>query len=103
MTFWNNSGNGLFLAPTAHPPQPAVPTGLDHCPFWPTYAPPKVQFVRGRGTELWDSSGQRYLDFLSGLAVTGLGHAHPEVAAAIAEQANTLVHTSNLFATVPGA
>ena len=62
-----------------------------------------MQFVRGRGTELWDSAGTRYLDFLSGLAVVSLGHAHPEVAAALTEQAGTLLHTSNLFATVPGA
>ena len=88
---------------TTHPPSPAAPAGLDACPFWPTYAPPRVQFVRGRGTELWDSAGRRYLDFLCGLAVTSLGHAHPEVAAALTEQAGTLLHTSNLFATVPGA
>ena len=86
-----------------HLPATATPTGLDNCPFWPTYAPPTVQFVRGSGTELWDSDGRRYLDFLTGLAVVGLGHAHPEVAAALTEQANTLLHTSNLFATVPGA
>ena len=49
-----------------------------------TYPPQTVTFVRGRGTELWDDGGRRYLDFLSGLAVTGLGHAHPEVADAIA-------------------
>ena len=86
-----------------HLPGTAAPTGLDHCPFWPTYAPPTAQFVRGSGTELWDSDGRRYLDFLTGLAVVGLGHAHPEVAAALTEQASTLLHTSNLFATVPGA
>ena len=68
----------------------------------PTYAPPTVTFVRGRGTELWDDAGRRYLDFLCGLAVTSLGHAHPVVAEAIAAQANTLLHTSNLFATEPG-
>jgi acetylornithine/N-succinyldiaminopimelate aminotransferase len=62
-----------------------------------TYAPPTVTFVRGRGTELWDDAGRRYLDFLCGLAVTSLGHAHPEVADAIAEQARTLLHVSNLF------
>ena len=82
---------------------PAVPEGRDHCPFWPTYGPPSRQFVRGRGTEIWDSAGRRYLDFLGGLAVVALGHAHPEVAEAIATQAATLLHTSNLFATVPGA
>ena len=90
-------------SPAGHPPPAAQPAGLDHCPFWPTYAPPTVEFVRGAGTELWDSEGRRYLDFLTGLAVVGLGHAHPEVAAALAEQASTLLHTSNLFATAPGA
>jgi predicted acetylornithine/succinylornithine family transaminase len=55
-------------------------------------------FVRGQGTELWDDTGKRYLDFLGGLAVISLGHAHPEIAAAISEQASTLLHVSNLFA-----
>ena len=53
----------------------------------PTYGAPSVQFVRGEGTELWDRDGKEYLDFLAGLAVIGLGHAHPEIADAIAEQA----------------
>ncbi|HET6794688.1 MAG TPA: acetylornithine transaminase [Acidimicrobiales bacterium] len=66
-------------------------------PLMPTYAPPAVTFVRGRGTELWDDAGRRYLDFLTGLAVCSLGHAHPKVADAIAHQARTLVHVSNLF------
>jgi predicted acetylornithine/succinylornithine family transaminase len=66
------------------------------------YAPPPVTFVRGQGSELWDVDGKRYLDFLCGLAVTSLGHAHPEVADAIADQARTLVHVSNLFGTVVG-
>src|ERR1700730_17918774 len=56
-------------------------------------------FVQGLGTELWDSEGRRYLDFLSGLAVTSLGGSHPAVAEALVEQARTLLHTSNLFAT----
>ena len=63
----------------------------------PTYAPPTVTFVRGRGTELWDDQGRRYLDFLGGLAVTSLGHAHPAVAEALCAQAGTLLHVSNLF------
>ena len=63
----------------------------------PTYAPADVTFVRGSGTELWDSHGKRYLDFLCGLAVTSLGHAHPAVAAAVSAQADTLLHVSNLF------
>ena len=71
-------------------------------PLMPTYPPPAVTFVRGRGTELWDSEGRRYLDFLSGLGVTALGHAHPAVADAVATQARTLVHVSNLFGTEVG-
>jgi predicted acetylornithine/succinylornithine family transaminase len=63
----------------------------------PTYAAPKVVFVRGLGTELWDADGRRYLDFLCGLAVTSLGHAHPGVAKAVGDQASTLLHVSNLF------
>ena len=62
-----------------------------------TYGRLPVAFVRGEGTALWDSEGKRYLDFLAGLAVAGLGHAHPEVADAIADQARTLVHVSNLY------
>jgi predicted acetylornithine/succinylornithine family transaminase len=68
----------------------------------PTYPAPPVTFVRGRGSELWDDQGKRYLDFLCGLAVTSLGHAHPAVADALAEQARTLLHVSNLFATTVG-
>jgi len=65
------------------------------------YGVPPLTFVRGAGTELFDDTGTRYLDFLCGLAVTGLGHAHPRVAAAVAEQASTLLHVSNLFVTEP--
>ncbi len=68
----------------------------------PTYPPPPVTFVRGEGSRLWDDQGRAYLDFLSGLAVTSLGHAHSEVAAALYEQASTLLHTSNLYGTTPG-
>jgi acetylornithine/N-succinyldiaminopimelate aminotransferase len=72
---------------------------LDYCPLMPTYGPPSVQFVRGEGAYLWDRDGKRYLDFLSGLAVTSLGHAHPAVAHALAAQAQRLLHVSNLYAT----
>ena len=58
--------------------------------------------MRGEGAWLWDDDGTRYLDFLSGLAVTSLGHSHPAVADALAEQASTLLHVSNLFGTEPG-
>ncbi|HXY42672.1 MAG TPA: acetylornithine transaminase [Acidimicrobiales bacterium] len=62
-----------------------------------TYAAAPVTFVSGSGTVLRDSDGKEYLDFLSGLAVTSLGHAHPRVAAAVERQSKRLVHVSNLF------
>jgi acetylornithine/N-succinyldiaminopimelate aminotransferase len=68
----------------------------------PTYPPPPATFVRGEGSYLFDGDGRRYLDCLSGLAVTSLGHAHPAVAAALHHQASTLLHVSNLFGTEPG-
>lgn len=66
-----------------------------------TYPPAPVAFVRGQGTVLFDADERPYLDFLCGLAVTSLGHAHPAVTEAVATQAATLVHTSNLFLTEP--
>lgn len=74
----------------------------DIAPLMPTYAPGDVTFVSGRGSTLVDSEGRTYLDFLGGLAVTSLGHAHPAVAEALCEAANTLLHVSNLYRTVPG-
>jgi acetylornithine/N-succinyldiaminopimelate aminotransferase len=71
-------------------------------PLMPTYPPPEVHFVRGEGSWLWDRDGRRYLDLLSGLAVTSLGHSHPVVAEALTEQARTLLHVSNLFGTEVG-
>ncbi len=62
-----------------------------------TYARLPVEFDRGEGIWLWDTEGRQYLDALSGIAVCGLGHAHPDVTRAIAEQAGRLVHTSNLY------
>ncbi len=66
------------------------------------YPPQPVTFVRGEGSRLWDVDGKAYLDFLGGLAVTSLGHAHPVVAEAIAEQARTLLHVCNLYGTTIG-
>src|SRR5580658_3999061 len=78
-------------------------TGVpDRSALMHTYAEPPVTFVRGAGSELWDGDGTRYLDFLCGLAVTSLGHAHPAVAEALSEQARTLVHVSNLFGNAIG-
>ena len=71
-------------------------------PLMSTYPPAPVTFVRGEGSYLWDDRGRRYLDLLSGLAVTSLGHAHPAVADAVATQARTLLHVSNLFGTTIG-
>ena len=62
-----------------------------------TYGRLPVSFVKGEGCYLYDDQGQRYLDALTGIAVCGLGHSHPAVAQAISEQANTLMHTSNLY------
>jgi predicted acetylornithine/succinylornithine family transaminase len=72
--------------------------GLEYCPFMPVFGPPQIMFERGRGTELWDVEGRRYLDFLSGIAVVSLGHANPVVAEAICHQATQLLHVSNFFA-----
>mgnify|MGYP001826378909 FL=1 len=62
-----------------------------------TYSPLPVCFERGDGIYLYDTNGARYLDALSGIAVCGLGHAHPAVSKAICEQAGQLLHTSNLY------
>ena len=62
-----------------------------------TYAPLPVTFTHGEGIWLWDDKGNKYLDALCGIAVTGLGHAHPEISKAICDQAGKLIHTSNLF------
>jgi len=62
-----------------------------------TYARQPVVFVRGVGSRLYDTDGREYLDFISGIGVTSLGHAHPGLTAVIADQAATLLHTSNLY------
>lgn len=62
-----------------------------------TYARLPVAFTRGEGVWLWDEQGKRYLDAVAGVAVNGLGHAHPKLTQAICEQAKTLIHTSNLY------
>jgi acetylornithine aminotransferase/acetylornithine/N-succinyldiaminopimelate aminotransferase len=62
-----------------------------------TYRRNPVTFVRGEGVHLYDANGREYIDLLSGIGVAALGHAHPALTRAIADQANTLIHTSNLF------
>ena len=64
-----------------------------------TFGRPRLTLVRGQGSYVWDADGNRYLDLLGGIAVNALGHAHPALVAALADQAATLMHTSNFFAT----
>jgi len=68
-----------------------------------TYRRAPVDFVRGEGPLLWDAEGKRYLDFLTGISVCSLGHCHPEVVKAVRDQAELLMHGSNLFYTEPMA
>jgi acetylornithine aminotransferase len=63
----------------------------------PLFAPLPVSFARGEGAWLWDTQGRRYLDALTGIAVCGLGHAHPAITAAIRDQAGKLLHVSNWY------
>jgi predicted acetylornithine/succinylornithine family transaminase len=65
------------------------------------YARFPVEFVRGEGTRLWDADGNEYLDFLTGISVSSVGHCHPAVVAAIREQAGRLLHVGNLYYTDP--
>lgn len=69
--------------------------------LFPTYAPPAIQFDRGEGVRLWDKEGIEYLDFISGISVNTLGHAHPDLVRVLEEQAKKLWHLSNMF-DVPG-
>ena len=67
----------------------------------PNYARYPVEFARGEGARLWDTDGTEYLDFLTGISVSSVGHCHPAVVAAIREQAGRLLHVGNLFYTEP--
>ena len=80
--------NNITLAPV----QTDQPSHL-----MPVFGRQPISFVRGQGAHLYTADGTEYLDALTGIAVCGLGHSHPAVTAAIAEQAATLIHTSNLF------
>ena len=62
-----------------------------------TYARQPISFVKGEGAWLFDAEGNRYLDALAGVAVNGLGHAHPKLVKAISEQAAKLIHVSNIY------
>jgi acetylornithine/N-succinyldiaminopimelate aminotransferase len=69
--------------------------------LYPNYRQPPLVIARGRGSELWDKSGKRYLDMHGGIAVSTLGHAHPKLTAAIARQAGEVLHLSNYFYNEP--
>lgn len=73
----------------------------EHRYLFQNYGRQPIVLERGEGTRAWDTEGREYLDFVGGLAVNVLGHAHPAVAAAVTEQSKTLIHTSNLFYTKP--
>jgi acetylornithine/N-succinyldiaminopimelate aminotransferase len=67
----------------------------------PNYAPASMIPVRGAGSRMWDQEGREYIDFAGGIAVNSLGHAHPDLVAALTDQAGRLWHTSNILATEP--
>ena len=69
--------------------------------LYPNYRQAPCVFVRGKGCEVWDKSGKRYLDLAAGVAVSSLGHAHPRYVAAMSEQVGRLVHMSNYFYNEP--
>jgi acetylornithine/N-succinyldiaminopimelate aminotransferase len=91
-------------SPSTHGLPVGAPPGArpDRSALMRNYPEPPVTFVRGQGSWLYDEAGNEYLDFLSGLAVTSLGHSHPVVAEAVGEQARTLTHVSNLFGNTLG-
>lgn len=76
-----------------------VALGRDH--LYPNYRQPPLVIVRGEGSRLWDAAGKQYFDLFGGIAVSTLGHGHPRLAAAIAEQAKQLIHLSNYFYNQP--
>ncbi|TXK40411.1 acetylornithine transaminase [Nonomuraea sp. C10] len=65
--------------------------------FMPNYGVPPVALARGEGARVWDVEGREYLDFIAGIAVVSLGHAHPALVEAVSKQVATIAHTSNLF------
>src|ERR1700761_6920065 len=81
------------------PESELVSAGKDF--LYPNYRQPPFVFVRGQGSQLFDGSGKRYLDMYAGIAVSTLGHAHPKLTAAIAEQAGKVLHVSNYFYNEP--
>ena len=91
------------IVPTLPPPPPIVRNQFETVRelfskyVLPTYARFDLALARGAGSQVWDVNGKRYLDLGGGIAVCSLGHAHPEIAATLAEQAQKLLHVSNLY------
>lgn len=79
--------------------QPLLAAAKRH--LYPNYAQPELVMSHGRGSQLWDSEGRRYVDFFAGIAVSTLGHAHPALVEALSSQAAELIHVSNYFYTAP--
>ena len=75
--------------------QQIVEAGKEHVMH--TYGRLPMALVQGSGSWVWDSEGHKYLDFVTGLAVTSLGHSHPEIVATIKDQAAKMLHSSNLY------
>lgn len=83
------------------PSQPELLAETAERCLYPNYARPDVVLVRGEGAQLWDQHGKRYIDFYAGVAVSTLGHGHPELVRAIQDQAAKLIHTSNYYYNEP--
>ena len=101
-----DSDAGTAFVSTKGDSRPVAPTPvpeLDRAFLMQNYSRFPVVLVRGRGRTVWDDQGRPYLDFLSGISVTNVGHCHPRVVAAIMRQARTLAHTSNFYHTRPQA
>jgi acetylornithine aminotransferase len=73
-----------------------------HSSMQNNYGVPALTLVKGKGVEVWDEDGKRYLDFLGGIATNILGHAHPEIVKAVSKQIAELSHVSNLYVHTPG-
>lgn len=92
-----DAGDELIGDAAAGPVDASHVMALEAQHLVPVYRRAPVVFVRGQGAHLWDAGGRRYLDFVSGIGVAVLGHGHPALAEAIADQARSLIHTSNLY------
>src|SRR5437763_5876317 len=84
----------------ARPKSSADWIAIEQATFFPNRRPPMV-LERGQGSRVWDVEGREYLDMIAGIAVNALGHSSPVVQRALADQAATLIHVSNLFYSIP--